>query len=51
MDTFLIDAEQLEKLRNISSRLQSGSDRERDEGHRLWLLICDIEDQNKEYPQ
>ena len=50
MKTFLIDEEQFETLRKIASRLQGGSDRERDEGHRLWLLAGAIAEQNKEHP-
>jgi hypothetical protein len=42
---YLIDEDQLVKLRQIADRLQSGSDKERDEGHRLWLLIKEISDQ------
>jgi hypothetical protein len=42
---FIIDADQLNKLTLIAARLQSGTDRERDEGHKLWLLINQIKDQ------
>lgn len=42
MPAYLIDEEQLRRLREIAARLQGGNDRERDEGHRLWLLVNDI---------
>lgn len=45
MKVYLIEDEQLEQLQNIASRLQGGSDRMRDEGHKLWLLIQTIKDQ------
>ncbi len=40
--------EQLAALRAISDRLQSGNDKERDEGHRLWLIIKQIKEQKLE---
>lgn len=43
--TYLLYAEQLAKLKAIADRLYGKSDRERDEGHRLWLILHDIEDQ------
>jgi hypothetical protein len=42
---FVLDAEQLKQLLDIAVRLQSGTDRERDEGHRLWLVVETIRNQ------
>ena len=42
---FVLDADQLKTLFDIAARLQSGTDRERDEGHRLWLLVETIRNQ------
>lgn len=42
-DVYAIESQDLEKLRAMSKRLQAGSDRERDEGHRLWLVVNTIE--------
>lgn len=36
---FVFDEEQMAKLRAIQARLHAGTDKERDEGHRLWLLL------------
>lgn len=38
-DYYMLDAEDFEKLRRLAERLHSGTDRERDEGHRLWLIL------------
>ena len=46
MKIFLIDEDQLERLKQIASRLHGGSDKERDEGHKLWLLIEQIKGQS-----
>jgi hypothetical protein len=40
--------EQMEKLRAIASRLHNGSDKMRDEGHKLWLIINQLNDQKVE---
>jgi hypothetical protein len=45
---FVLDAEQLKKLWDIATRLQGRSDSERDEGHRLWLLVETIRKQTAE---
>ena len=44
MRVYLVDEYQLRKLRELMLQLQGGSDRERDYGHRLWLLLNDIEE-------
>ena len=46
--TRYIDAEQIAKLRAIADRLQGGSDKMRDEGHKLWLIVGEIADQHIE---
>jgi hypothetical protein len=45
---YFIDDDQLRKLRRLADQLQGGSDRERDYGHRLWLLVSEIEKQSAE---
>lgn len=35
----ILEDEDIAKLRAIASRLQAGSDLERDEGHKLWLVV------------
>ena len=45
---FVLDAEQMEKLVAIAARLHGGTDKERDEGHRLWLLVEAIRKQTTE---
>lgn len=39
---YLIEPELLERLERVSYSLHSGSDRERDCGHRLWLIINEV---------
>lgn len=39
----LIEQEDLQQLRMLSQRLQGGSDKMRDEGHKLWLILNRIE--------
>ena len=39
----MVDPDDVAKLRRLSEQLQSGSDRERDYGHRLWLIVNSIE--------
>jgi hypothetical protein len=36
---YLIDYDEMGKLRDIQEQLHSGTDRERDFGHRLWLIL------------
>ena len=36
---YIIEAEDLDTLRNIASKLHGGSDKERDLGHKLWLIV------------
>jgi len=45
---YVLWSEQLEKLQSISDRLHSGSDKMRDEGHKLWLVINQIKEQQIE---
>lgn len=40
---YYISKKDLDILRDISKRLHSGSDRERDEGHVLWLIVSEAE--------
>ena len=42
MKVFLIDEDQITKLRAIEQRLHSGSDAMRDEGHKLWLVLKEV---------
>ena len=39
MKILALELEYLPALKQIADRLQSGSDAQRDEGHRLWILI------------
>lgn len=41
----IIDADQFAKLKRITSQLHGGTDQERDYGHRLWLVLTDVERQ------
>lgn len=41
MKTMLLDEDAVEKLRKLAAELQAGTDRERDYGHRLWLVLKD----------
>jgi hypothetical protein len=36
---YLLDEDDMRKLRIIQHQLHGGTDRERDYGHRLWLLL------------
>lgn len=45
---FVLDSDQLKKLWDIAARLQGGNDKERDEGHRLYLLVETIRNQTIE---
>ena len=38
-----ITKEQLRRLREISDYLHAGSDGERDIGHRIWLILSEVE--------
>lgn len=42
---FLVDEDQLARLRQLSDLLHAGSDKERDIGHKLLLVVSDIERQ------
>ena len=42
MPLFYIEPEQLDILNKLQRELQSGSDKERNYGHRLWLIVTDI---------
>ena len=42
---YAIDADDFKRLRKIERELHAGTDRERDFGHRLWLILNDIEGQ------
>lgn len=42
---YLIEQDQLDRLYAISAALHSRSDRERDFGHKLWLVCNDIKEQ------
>lgn len=42
---YLIEQDQLDRLYAISAALHSLSDRERDLGHKLWLVCNDIKAQ------
>ena len=37
-----VDADDVRKLREISAGLHMGTDRERDYGHRLWLVLDNL---------
>jgi hypothetical protein len=39
----MVDPDDVAKLRRLSEQLHGGTDRERDYGHRLWLIINKIE--------
>lgn len=38
MSLYYVEDEDIAKLKAISDRLHAGSDKERDEGHKLWLI-------------
>jgi hypothetical protein len=42
---YYIEQGQLDKLRTLSDQLHGGSDRERDYGHRLWLVLGEVQSQ------
>ena len=44
MKGFLFDEDQFKKLRTLHAQLHGGTDRERDYGHRLWLVCNEVED-------
>ena len=44
MKGFFFDEDQFKKLRKLQSQLHGGTDRERDYGHRLWLVCNEVED-------
>lgn len=39
---YFIEKEVFEKLRRIAGRLHNGSDAMRDEGHKMWLVLDDV---------
>ena len=39
---YLMEAHLMECLQQISTNLHGGTDRERDYGHRLWLIINEL---------
>lgn len=39
---YLMEAHIMERLQQISTNLHGGTDRERDYGHRLWLIINEL---------
>ena len=41
---YVVEPEDVVKLTIISNQLQSGTDRERDYGHRLWLILTKLRD-------
>lgn len=43
--TYLLDEDQLKRLRSIASLLQGGNDKERDWGHMLWNVVLQVEAQ------
>jgi len=43
MKGFFFDEDQFKKLRKLQSQLHGGTDRERDYGHRLWLVCNEVE--------
>ena len=40
---YALEPRTFEQLRQIASQLQGGSDRDRDIGHRIWLIITGAE--------
>lgn len=42
---YIVEDDQLAKLQRIASELQGGTDRERDYGHRLWLILSTVKEQ------
>lgn len=42
---YVVEGDQLSKLQRIASELQGGTDRERDYGHRLWLILNAVKEQ------
>ena len=42
LKTYLLDEDTLAKLEALHRALQGGTDRERDFGHKLWLLCNEI---------
>ena len=45
---FLIEPDAMEKLRQIQAQLHAGTDRERDYGHRIWLVLNRAEPVSKD---
>ena len=40
---YFLSEKDFQKLRNIEQRLHAGSDAMRDEGHRVWLILNNME--------
>lgn len=49
MNIYYVDEDQLRQLSELSDSLQSGSDAMRDAGHRLWLVLRQIEGNKVEH--
>ena len=43
---YLIDEDQLRRIQEISSALHNGTDAMRDLGHKLWLVINQVKEQD-----
>lgn len=50
MKLYTIDQDTLDKLRKLADQLQGGSDRERDYGYRLWLMLGELVEQESPEP-
>ena len=44
---YVLEDEDFDRLRAIQARLHGGSDKMRDEGHKLWLILNKVEDIGK----
>ena len=42
-EIYVMEVEQIVRLLAISDALHAGSDRERDLGHKLWLIVSEIQ--------
>jgi hypothetical protein len=48
MKAYLVDEDCLTKLSQLYKVMHNGTDRERDYGHRLWLICAEITHPNNE---
>ena len=48
MKAYLVDEDTMTKLCKLYASLHSGTDRERDHGHKLWLICSEITHPNNE---